>query len=250
MTAITLLRYPGGKTRAVKKLLPLIPKGADVCSPFCGGASVEIALANRGQRVFCYDSYKPLVDFWNSVQKENKKLVSDVLEKSNNINVSKELFKCLQSKCKLKGFNSAAEFFIVNRCSFSGATNSGGMSKGHPRFNKRSVDKLSKFNSDLISFENMCFTESIAANADKFLFLDPPYDIDCFLYGDNGSAHKGFDHKHLAELLLSRGNWLLTYNDNKYIRELYSGCDIQSIEWAYGMNSTKKSSEIIITPTI
>ena len=50
---------------------------------------------------------------------------------------------------------------------------------------------------------------------DKFLFLDPPYDIKADpLYGHNGSAHRRFD---LA--LKGRSRWVLCYNDSQRIRE-------------------------------
>lgn len=248
MNAISLLRYPGGKTRAVKKLLDLIPENVKVCSPFVGGASVEIALSNRGQIVTCYDIYEPLISFWKSVTDNANLLHKKVLNISNGCSIDKEQFKGLQLSIKNKQPDMDANFFILNRCSFSGSTNSGGMSLGHPRFNKSSADKILKFKSKNISFELMGFSESIKENPNSFLFLDPPYDIDCFLYGDSGSTHKNFDHKGLAKILNSRGNWLMTYNDNKYIRDLYKDCKIEKIEWAYGMNKSKKSNEIVITP--
>ena len=38
----------------------------------------------------------------------------------------------------------------------------------------------------------------------------------------------------------------LTYNDDEYIRGLYKDFIIIDASWAYGMNKSKKSSEIII----
>lgn len=45
---------------------------------------------------------------------------------------------------------------------------------------------------------------------------------------------------------MDKKNWILTYDDCEYIRNLYSGFTILSVDWKYGMNKTKKSSEIII----
>tara|TARA_R110002033_G_scaffold127373_1_gene168886 strand:- start:300 stop:1055 length:756 start_codon:yes stop_codon:yes gene_type:complete len=249
MNAVSLLRYPGGKTRAVNRLLSLIPEGVEICSPFVGGASVEIALSNRGQMVKCYDNYEPIVCFWQSVASNANLLHKKVLNISNCYNVDKLMFKDFQESIKNRGKDMDAKFFILNRCSFSGSTNSGGMSKNHPRFNKSCTDKMLNFKSKNITFELMDFKESIKENPEAFLFLDPPYDIDCFLYGDKGSTHKNFDHNGLSKILNSRKNWLMTYNDNGYIRDLYKDCKIEEIEWAYGMNKSKKSNEIIITPT-
>lgn len=247
----SVLRYAGGKTRAVKILLPLIPESVPICSPFVGGGSVEFALASRGQKVFCYDNYLPLVNFWSNAKEQPKELADMVLRLSNGLNIDKELFKQYQKDiCNSTGVAEAAKFYIVNRCSFSGTTASGGMSINHPRFNKPSIDRLKKFNANDfdIAFDNLGFLESIAKHENDFLFLDPPYDINCFIYGNKGDQHKGFNHKGLHEALKNRGNWLMTYNDNKFIRELYKDCDIKKVSWAYGMNASKAASEIIITP--
>ena len=63
----TPLRYPGGKSRAVKHILPHIPEDIDrLCSPFFGGGSVELAVASRGTEVRGYDKMKQLVWFWSA----------------------------------------------------------------------------------------------------------------------------------------------------------------------------------------
>src|SRR5690349_12606953 len=61
------LRYPGGKSRAVKYILPLIPQHeTKLCSPFLGGASIELACTTRMQ-VFGSDVFSPLIDFWEEL---------------------------------------------------------------------------------------------------------------------------------------------------------------------------------------
>ena len=64
----TPLRYPGGKSRAVKHILPLIPEDiTELCSPFLGGGSVELAVAERGTTVYAYDIFEPIVWLWNAL---------------------------------------------------------------------------------------------------------------------------------------------------------------------------------------
>ena len=49
MTVKSLLRYPGGKTRAIKYLDPFVPNGTkELCSPFFGGGSFEFHLISKG----------------------------------------------------------------------------------------------------------------------------------------------------------------------------------------------------------
>jgi DNA adenine methylase len=38
----------------------------------------------------------------------------------------------------------------------------------------------------------------------------------------------------------------MSYNDCEAIREMYDGYEIIEAEWAYGMNKSKESSEILI----
>ena len=83
------------------------------------------------------------------------------------------------------------------------------------------------------------------------LFTDPPYYLEnkAKLYGIKGDIHENFNHQHLFDLLKDRKNWILTYNDCEYIRKLYRDYTIIDTAWSYGMNKTKKSSEIIILST-
>ena len=66
----TILPYPGGKHYGVKTLLPLVPPNVKVMSPFAGGCSLELAIAdplnNRSfiyhdVRVQAYDIFEPLL---------------------------------------------------------------------------------------------------------------------------------------------------------------------------------------------
>ena len=73
------LRYPGGKSRAVKHILPYFPEKIEkVCSPFFGGGHIELALANKGVRVYGYDKFEPVVAFWSSLVNNKKSLCERV----------------------------------------------------------------------------------------------------------------------------------------------------------------------------
>ena len=70
-----LLRYPGGKFRGAKKIFEFIPADTkEICSPFLGGGSVELLCANNGMKVYGYDRFLPLVDFWNCLIKKPDEL--------------------------------------------------------------------------------------------------------------------------------------------------------------------------------
>lgn len=244
------LRYPGGKSRAVSIISKYIPKDTtQLCSPFFGGGSLELACAQNGIRVHGYDSFGPLVDFWQFLLTNPKKLAVNV-EKF--LPLKKEKFYELQ-KIQLESKNKlerAAIFFVLNRTSFSGSTLSGGMASGgphnNPRFTKSSIDKLRKFKIKNLTIQQADFKKSIPRHKNALLYLDPPYLIQSKLYGKKGDLHKNFDHAGLARILKKRNSWILSYNNSKEIHELYSDYIILYPDWKYGMSRNKSSREVLI----
>ena len=239
------LRYPGGKSRAVKTILPLIPETEkELCSPFLGGASIELACTSR-MKVYGSDVFEPLIIFWDVLLHEPEKLIERVQSYHP---LSKTIFYNLQKRfINLNNkVEKAAAFFVLNRSSFSGTTLSGGMSPDHPRFTQSSIERLREFGVQNFSVECKDYRDAITEHKNAFLYLDPPYMIDQSLYGMKGNTHKGFDHITLAEMLLKRDRWVMSYNDCEEIRALYKNNTIRSVEWIYGMPKNKQSNEVII----
>jgi len=239
------LRYPGGKSRAVKFILPFLPKAPGVLvSPFFGGGSVELAAASLGWKVFGYDKYQPLIDFWQTVLTDPNGLADAV---SNYYPLSTERFYQLQRQEPFPTqLAEAARYFVLNRASFSGTTMSGGMSLGHRRFTPSAIERVRNFKADNVRVEQADFAKSIALNRNAFFYLDPPYYSATKLYGRRGDLHEGFFHDGLCQLLKSRDRWVLSYDDCREVREMYSGYRIFALDWKYGMSIDKKSREILI----
>jgi DNA adenine methylase len=97
---------------------------------------------------------------------------------------------------------------------------------------------------------NLDFEDFINNNHsnDNLIFLDPPYYLEkCSkLYGNNGDMHDKFNHEKLYNCLSKTKNWLMTYNNCEYIKQLYKDYIIIETSWSYGMNKSKQSSEIVI----
>ena len=242
----SLLRYPGGKTRGVDFITQFFPKHLDkLLSPFLGGGSIELAVAAKGTKVYGYDVFSPLVEFWQCVVQKPEELAKVV---ENYLPLSKDSFYELQktqTKFKTK-IQRAAVFYVLNRSSFSGSTLSGGMSPGHPRFTPSAIERLRNFYNPNITVAKKDFKLSLAGHPHTFTYLDPPYLIGSSLYGRKGDTHKGFDHEGLSELLKKREHWILSYNDCEPIREMYEGFHILTPNWKYGMSNDKSSKEVLI----
>ena len=208
----SILRYVGGKSRAVKHILPYL-EGADILySPFFGGGSIEFAFSKKGQVVGC-DLYRPVALFWQEVLKDSKS-VAQIVRLYHPL--SKKLFYDLQEKLPnvKEPILVASLFYVLNRASFSGSTNSGGMSPNHPRFNQASIDRLREFSAHNVRVEHkdafdFLFDLMGGDPSNKVIYLDPPYMIEHNLYGNKGDMHKDFDHEKLCDIVkfLSAFGW-------------------------------------------
>lgn len=246
------LRYPGGKSRAVKEIWkyiePLEPK--TLCSPFFGGGSLEIFCAQKGIKVHGYDNFRPLVDFWRWLLKDPKKLAKNV-KTYHPLTPRKKFYDLQKEHVTIKNsFQRAVMFYVLNRTSFSGSTLSGGMASGgvddNPRFTESSIKRINDFKIDNLNVKFASFKISISQHPNDLLYLDPPYLIKNKLYGNRGDLHKNFKHDALAEILKKRKKWILSYNNSKEVRELYSDYRIEEPKWSYGMSKDKKSKEVLI----
>lgn len=252
------LRYPGGKTRAGKLLWAFLqkeyPNTKYLASPFFGGGSFELLCASRGIKIFGNDLFEPVSNFWIALRYQK----IDLAEACRLLRpLSRADFYRLRSMIYTEkdSILRAAYYFAINRSSFSGSTCSGGFSEeaAKGRFTDSSIERITKLDmTNVMPFHNEdfeIFMKRYEPEDNLTVFLDPPYYVESKLYGKDGDLHTNFDHDRLANVLKTRKDWLLCYNDCEYIRNLYEGCRIQKVSWSYGMNKTKESNEILILPT-
>ena len=253
----TPLRYPGGKSRAVTKMgqyFPNLREYTEYREPFLGGGSVAIYVSQMYPhlKITVNDLYEPLMNFWTQLQQFG----GDLTEKIRNYKSThpdpesaKELFLECKNRINDKSLDCierAAAFYIVNKCSFSGLTESSSFSKqaSISNFSMRGIEKLPGY-SEIISNWHInqysyeyCFREDI--HDDLFMYLDPPYDIKDNLYGKKGSMHKGFDHDKFAEdCSQSKVNQLISYNSDQLVKDRFTGLQWNAAEFdlTYTMRS-------------
>jgi DNA adenine methylase len=250
------LRYPGGKSKALEQILPLIPTFEEFREPFIGGASVFLALKQiyPNRTFWINDLYFELFKFWEYTQKDLQKVVEQIKTWKNNFLNGKELYTFLRKNmANFEEVEIAAAFFIFNRITFSGTTESGGFSNQafQKRFTESSIQRLTLLKNVVKNTEitNLDYEEVVKAEGENvFIFLDPPYfsATKSALYGKNGKLHTKFDHQRFAETMKNcNHNWLITYDNCDYIKELFSFANI--VEWnlMYGMrNQTKNSNQL------
>ena len=249
----TPLRYPGGKSRACTKIgqfLPNMYTYKEFREPFLGGGSVAIYLTKTypSLSIWVNDLYEPLVNFWKEIQHNGEELctiLSDLKIKHPNPDSAKDLFleskKIINSQDKSK-LERAVAFYVVNKCSFSGLTESSSFSAqaSDSNFSMRGIEKLTGYQEIIQDWKitNLSYEDLLTDWKDTFIYLDPPYDIKDNLYGKSGEMHKKFDHDkfskdcddHTADMMIS-------YNSSQLIKNRFKNWNAVEFDLTYTMRS-------------
>jgi DNA adenine methylase len=271
----TPLRYPGGKQKDIPFLFKFFKQCQEFREPFLGGGSILLNAVKSGLAATYYanDLNPSVFSFWQEVQNNAEKLADFVWQihedhpysgPNRNSPAWQKFRQHLTSVLDAfpdDQFHNAARFFILNRSTSGGSTESGGMTAAAycDRFTPSSIARLRNLHGllDTVQLSNVDYSELIERpGKDVFIFLDPPYlsAEKSGLYGKGGDLHRGFDHKNLAKVLYeSPHRWLMTIDDCPEVRELYHWREIHTLAWkkSYGMTNTggrqsKRGLELLI----
>jgi DNA adenine methylase len=169
----------------------------------------------------------------------------DLKTANNTPDLARELF--LHSKGQindqsLPSIYRAVAFYVVNKCSFSGLTESSSFSPqaSNNNFSLRGIEKLPEY-SKLIEkwrITNYSYDYLLDGDNTAFVYLDPPYDIKDNLYGRKGSMHKGFDHdKFAADCDSCSMHQLISYNSDQLVKERFTDWNTGEFDLTYTMRS-------------
>ena len=263
----TPLRYPGGKSRACNKMDPYFPDLRDYVEfrePFLGGGSVALHVSKKYPhlKITVNDLYEPLANFWVQLQTFGDELTDKLIDyKIKYPNPLEELrkekgtkfpAKKLFNNCKevvgdtsVDAIERAAAFYIINKCSFSGLTESSSFSKqaSVSNFSMKGIEKLPEY-SELIShwhINQYSYEYLMRENVHDgiFMYLDPPYEIKIPIYGKRGSMHKYFDHDKFAEdCNESKIDMIISYNSSQIIKDRFKDWNVAEYDLTYSMRTT------------
>jgi DNA adenine methylase len=249
----TPLRYPGGKSRACVKMDPYFPNLRnydEFREPFLGSGSVAIHVTKKYPflDIWVNDKYEPLVNFWKQVQENGIELQSslkDAKTSSNTLDSAKQLFLLSKEQVNdkdLSNFDRAVAFYVINKCSFSGLTESSSFSvqASQSNFSFRGIEKLPEYSKLIQKWKitNYSYDHLMDNNRSAFMYLDPPYDIKDNLYGNKGSMHKGFDHDKFASDCDSNDmDMLVSYNSDQLVKDRFTNWNAAEFDLTYTMRS-------------
>ena len=245
----TPLRYPGGKSRAVTKMdqyFPDLRNYVEFREPFLGGGSVALYVTKKFPhlKITVNDLYEPLVNFWIQLQTFGDELTDKIKQyKSTHPapDSARELFnnsKGVINDKSLDYIERAAAFYIVNKCSFSGLTESSSFSAqaSNNNFSLRGIEKLPEYSSLISHWHINAYSYEYLMENNMhdgiFMYLDPPYDIKDNLYGKKGSMHKGFDHDKFAKDCDEHDiPMMVSYNSDQLVRDRFKNW--KAVEYAH-----------------
>lgn len=251
----TPLRYPGGKSRAVKKMAPYFPSLGDYAEyrePFLGGGSVALYVAQHYPHISIWvnDLYEPLYTFWKQLQISGDKLTNELKQLKSRfpdpgsargmfIEAREYLNRELSDS---EPFYRACSFYVVNKCSFSGLSESSSFSAqaSDQNFSMRGIEKLPDY-SRLIQrwhITNLSYEKLMSDDQTVFLYLDPPYSIKDNLYGKKGTMHSGFSHETFHKnCSRMSSDQMISYNSDNLIKERFKGWNAREYDHTYTMRS-------------
>jgi DNA adenine methylase len=269
----TIIRYAGGKSRAIKHITPFITDYDKIVSPFIGGGSLEVHWAgNLNKTVIGYDIFDQLVNFWQTLL-SNPKGLSDEMKKIEPTmdeydKIKEILFRTTNTQELLKNWSTdhykrdnvislddltlATYYYFSHNCSYGPSFLGWGSSVYlDPKKWDGMINNVSNFKCPNLNVKLLPFEESIPQHKNDFLYLDPPYllekDSDNKMHKgmyprkEIDVHHSGFNHEKLRDLLLEHeGDFVLSYNNCETIREFYKDFDFYYPEWTYSMGNGEK----------
>lgn len=241
------LWYVGTKYNLYPIVMELLPAGTtSLVSPFTGGASLELRLAATGIRVYGYDKFRPIPEFFQTFERNASAVVDRTLELYpiyRGDAESREHYVWLT-----RGGGWEALDFPIDRAAVTwcvSAQSFRGMNFAsvpvHPR-HAQSREYFRKpipgqerswreWSNPFFSYAESDFRQTLLCH-DEIAYLDPPYVGHPRYYGK--SFQGTFPHEELRDMLAARGGFILSYGDDPLIRKLYQDFTILEPSWGKG----------------
>lgn len=261
------LRYPGGKAKLAPYVKRLISDNhlldGIYVEPYVGGGGVALSLLfdEYVSRIVINDKDKSIYSFWYVALhhcEELCQLIQDTPITIESWNIQKEVQRHKDDADMLQ---LAFSTFFLNRTNRSGILNAGiiggrnqtGNYKIDARFNKEELikrirkifeysDRITLYNEDAVSLtKRLC--DELADNT--LFYFDPPY------FKKGSALYMNFyhkeDHQEIAETIknINKKKWILTYDNEDFIRNLYHGFRNRTFELNYSANNTGRGKEIM-----
>lgn len=227
MTSKPILRWPGGKRRLLKHLLPLIRPHKTYVEGFAGGLALLLA-KERSRAEIVNDLNSDVVNLYRHAQYHLDALVAEVEWTVN----SRQNLVDLIDQPGLTGLQQAARFLLRNRMSFGGKGVSYAVSRQAPPSRAGVLEALREFSArmDKVSVECLPYERLLPLydGPETFWFLDPPYTQGRTENYDVWTEAQMTAFAAAVQQL--KGDWIVTVNDCPHNRALFASHTIKPVK--------------------
>lgn len=242
----SFIPWVGGKTLLAKRIVSMFPEKIDrYIEVFGGGGSILFAKEKHAPLEVYNDANGELVNLFRCIKYHREELQREI----NGYINAREVFTEIQERLKCSGFTDiqrAAMFYIKVKISYGadGRTfgcNKKNLSAGYLTDIEERLNSGSGVVIEHKDFENLI---KVYDRPKALFYCDPPYHTTEKCYD---VVFTNADHERLKQCLNGiKGLFLLSYNDDEFIRELYKNFNILPVERP---NSLGKGTfkELIIT---
>lgn len=238
----SFIPWIGGKSLLAKRIKEAFPDNfGRYIEVFGGGGSVLFSSDKHAPIEVYNDANGQLVNLFRCIKYHSEELKKEIRFYLN----SREMFADIQNRLKCPGFTDiqrAAMFYVAVKTSFGADTDSFGCSV--KRIDTSGFDAVSK-RLERVVVEHKDFEALIKQydRPDALFYCDPPYHTTEKHYSEKFTEA---DHYRLNGVLKAlKGCFILSYNDDEFIRELYKDYNITPLS---RQNNLSKGSfkEVII----
>lgn len=247
----SFIPWIGGKRLLRNTIIGMFPEEFDRYIEVFGGAGWVLFAKDKHADLEVYnDAEGELVNLFRCIKYHS----GEVQKELDSVLNAREFFEDFKHQLNTRGLTDiqrAARYFMLIKTSYGADKRTFGCIKKNLM---NSIEYLTDIKQRLntVVIENKDFENLIKVyDRPKALFyLDPPY------HGTEKYYNTGFnneDHERLKECLKSiKGKFILSYNDDKYIRELYNEFKITEVDRRNSLierytDKDKKYRELIIT---
>ncbi len=223
----SFIPWMGGKSLLARKIVDLFPDDINrYIEVFGGGSSVLLYKEKHADLEVYNDLNSDLVNLFRCAKYHRAELQREISGYFN----SREMFEDIKAKMNIRGFTDiqrAAMFYVITKLSYGSNMRTFGGRKRNlsPDYLEQIEERLKN-----VVIENMDFENLIKKyDSPKALFYcDPPYSNRERYYE---KTFRTDDHERLKAVLSEiQGRFILSYNDDEYIREFYKDYEIITVE--------------------
>lgn len=225
----SFIPWIGGKSLLANKIISVFPENIDrYIEVFGGGGSVLFAKEKHAPLEVYNDANGQLVNLFRCIKYHRGELQREI---SGYVN-SREVFGDIKARINMRGFTDiqrAAMFYVQIKISYGADSRTYGCNKKNisPDYLSE-IEKRLKTGAGVViehkDFENLI---KVYDRPGALFYCDPPYHKTEKYYD---AEFKDSDHERLNSCLKEiKGRFVLSYNDDEYIRELYRGFEIMLV---------------------